>query len=847
MLETYINPSWGTDNWEKFQKLPSLAGHTLTYCPNTKSLILIGGHSTESGYNPDVLEYDLLQKRWIKVTTNGFGPRGIFGHSTIFSERTRSFHIFGGHVFNINESFISNQMWTLQSQSMTWSLMPFDQHHSKALYHLENRISPRYLHSAVAKEDYMVILGGDSHMAGLSVLLVFSFSCNQWLRIPTMVTREVRTHMRWQGQFVGQGLQTSQGANAVLTEDGRLLITGGLSQGKLKETLITISLPKDLCRLFDRSYEDCLSVPGCAMCRETQSGAGGMQGRCIFAENSTDLLERCPGPRHKMAQSWWCARKWVAQENRKCGSYSSCGECLATYPQSGDNSPYAPQARCQWCEGCDQGGRCIPRDRECNRMIRCYSRQVGILRSSQCPELDACSVPDCGKCKGPRCFWSKHVGRSNHQRKMVGGQAGDGWACENSSLLRHLDILNRSRPHQDIFQTSCPPACDSFLTCSSCLGAALTEAGHQSCWWSTAQQRCLSPVSAALLCVGGACGKLLVEEVDQCPKPCKAHTECSSCLAHISCGWCSQDLVPLSGKGFCSPGSLAGPLASQCGAQTQNGSLEVDSSADGISSWHFGECPLENECSNGHHSCDPVSQDCEDKDSGYTCHCKAGYVEQDGSCKPVCQEPCQHGVCTAPDFCSCHFAWTGAYCQLPCNCNGHSNCLGPEALNSCTRCENHTMGAECEFCLPGFVGDSRDGGRCVSCETICNGHTSHCFSVHTLHAFRNSSGLLFDIPSLSLGNSEDRQISEDILSELELVSDKGPQSKAETVCVNCGGGTRGPKCESCRQGRFRGSTLLGLPCRPCFCNLHGSQCDPVTGGDCNCQNHTTTEQVKLTS
>ena len=341
LLETFINPSWvsdDTDNWEKFQKLPSLAGHTLTYCPNTKSLILIGGHSTESGYNPEVLEYDLLQKRWQKVTTNGFGPRGIFGHSTIYNDRTRSLHVFGGHVFNINESFISNKMWTLESQSMTWSLMPFDLQHSKALYHLENRISPRFLHTAVAKDDYMVILGGDSHMAGLSVLLVFSFSCNQWLRIPTMVTREVRTHMRWQGQFIGKGLETSQGAAAVLTEDGRLLISGGLSQGRLEENLISISLPKDLCRLFDSSYEDCLSVPGCAMCREIQSGASGMQGHCIFAENATDLVERCPGPRHKQASSWWCARNWISQENRDCGSYNSCGECLATFPQVGQNN-----------------------------------------------------------------------------------------------------------------------------------------------------------------------------------------------------------------------------------------------------------------------------------------------------------------------------------------------------------------------------------------------------------------------------------------------------------------------------------------------------------------------------
>jgi len=797
-LETYINPSWGpsgTNSWEKLSSLPRLAGHTLTYNPDRKSLTMIGGHSPEAGYNGQVLEYDLLEKRWQKVTTDGFSPRGIYGHSTVYHQQTGCFYIFGGVVFSVNESSISNALWTLHSRSRTWSLLPFDPGHTKALYHLDKMLSRRFLHTAVTTDQYMVITGGDSHLTGSSTLLVFSFSCNQWLRIPTLVTSSTQKNMRPQGQFIGKGLPTTQGAAAVMTQGRKLIMSGGLSQGRIDGALITLSLPTDLCRLFDNSYEDCLSLPGCAICRESH-GANMME-TCISASNSSDLLDRCAGPRHHMEKSGWCQAAWLRQENRECESYKSCGDCLATFSGEEVQKPYLTEARCQWCEGCDQGGRCIPRDRECNRVVRCYSRQVGLLRSSHCPELDPCAVADCDKCNGPRCFWSRHIGHSSHQRKMVGGQArSDTWACENSSLLRHLDILNRSHPHLNIFQSHCPPACESLQDCSSCLEAPLAEAGQRGCWWSTGQARCLSPTSASLVCLGGACGKLLVDKVDRCPADCSNYTKCSDCLYRLSCGWCSSNLRPLSGEGHCMQGDLGQPTSAlDCGIGHHGATTLAHQSSPNtnLSSWHFAECPLEDECRNGHHSCDPVSQDCEDQHQGFTCHCKEGYIQQANSCVPVCQQPCQHGTCSAPGVCSCDFAWTGVRCQLACKCHGNSNCAGPESLATCLQCENHTMGDQCQYCLPGYVGDpSQEGGRCVSCETVCHGHTTHCFSRQTLTTFQNSSGLLFDIPSEA--TKEDRPISVDILSELERVSIRGPRSKAQTVCVNCGYGTRGPKC-----------------------------------------------------
>ena len=56
-------------------------------------------------------------------------------------------------------------------------------------------------------------------------------------------------------------------------------------------------------------------------------------------------------------------------------------------------------------------------------------------------------------------------------------------------------------------------------------------------------------------------------------------------------------------------------------------------------SWNFETCPPENECQNGHHTCDPKSQVCVDTIEGYDCICSQGYQEDEfGICQPQCSQ-----------------------------------------------------------------------------------------------------------------------------------------------------------------------------------------------------------------
>ncbi|KAK3739855.1 hypothetical protein QZH41_009102, partial [Actinostola sp. cb2023] len=67
--------------------------------------------------------------------------------------------------------------------------------------------------------------------------------------------------------------------------------------------------------------------------------------------------------------------------------------------------------------------------------------------------------------------------------------------------------------------------------------------------------------------------------------------------------------------------------------------------------------------------------------------------------------------------------WIINSCQA-CQCNGHSICMRGK---SCSHCKHHTTGRLCQYCEPGYHGDTRNGGTCRECQ--CNGHAKHCHQI----------------------------------------------------------------------------------------------------------------------
>lgn len=158
-------------------------------------------------------------------------------------------------------------------------------------------------------------------------------------------------------------------------------------------------------------------------------------------------------------------------------------------------------------------------------------------------------------------------------------------------------------------------------------------------------------------------------------------------------------------------------------------------------------------------------------------------------------------------------SYVGANCSIQCQCNGHSNCQGPDRLDVCLECGNNTIGAQCDRCRPLFVGDPRDNGECVPCERYCHGHSDVCVA-------RDSRLALASMTR----------------ADLERILDEGPT--ADAVCLRCANRTADERCEGCVVGHFRGVEDLRAACFPCQCHGHGDTCDPVSGEKCNCGNNT---------
>ncbi|XP_023314938.1 multiple epidermal growth factor-like domains protein 8 isoform X2 [Trichogramma pretiosum] len=805
---------------------PALAGHTLTLYRDgseSESLVLIGGFSPKYGYLDTVWQFNLEKERWNTVPTTGNGPLGVYGHSTVFHAKSNSFYVFGGYTYAINRTFISNKLYALNFDTKTWSVLPpFDDDgfDSTALP------QARFLHSAVTTDEYMVIFGGRQNPHNTTdSLIAYKYSCNLWIRL---ITKDM--------EIIGSPPPPAY-AHAMThaePESNAVYVVGGFDGG-IKSHVTLIHIPEDLCNLWTDKIT-CRKYYGCSFCSVTTI-SGENLAYCFSNEESLRRDERCEVNVTKAHRSngIFCNQEWMM--NRKCESFKTCTDCLAEWPYYHEREPV-----CKWCIDCH--GKCIPADRSCEEANKCKPWKKSFKDVNDCTER-LCPASDCEKCKNTvdNCVWTRQVLKTPELGLKLTAEPVYDWNCVPE------DIFTRS----SIKMTSgqCEKRCSEHKDCKSCLSGTGAEGGWKECRWSTTLNECISPSYQPLYCAGGVCGLVLRHtDMDHCPEPCSTFKQCSTCLELTRCGWCSLDSANITGQGICTEGSKEEPPEHPAGGtcemlyQQQFARIEHGSKASSMEtlpynnatilqseplkfSWNYMRCPPENECENGHHTCSPKSERCEDWEKGFKCMCGEGYKAEKiyssndkytrTTCVPMCTQGCVRGTCVEPDVCQCDFGYVGRNCSIQCQCNGHSDCKGPDKLDECIECHNNTIGPQCDKCKPLYVGNPTDNGQCVPCLEYCNGHTHICI---------DENRTVPDPTSLDKMPIE--------LLEKQLGA--GPVSKAK--CIICANNTRGDKCGECVTGYFRGSEDLRDVCRPCECHGHGSTCDPVTGENCDCRNNT---------
>ncbi|CAH0556746.1 unnamed protein product [Brassicogethes aeneus] len=295
-------------------------------------------------------------------------------------------------------------------------------------------------------------------------------------------------------------------------------------------------------------------------------------------------------------------------------------------------------------------------------------------------------------------------------------------SCINSTLCEWwIDEAKCARigqkPDAAVSSHQCPIPCYKRPNCGECL----EQKGR--CVWCEATQQCFSFSVYTSEYQFGMCREWLdqpyplvvpqensllpsVKMQGQC-KSCKLHTNCSTCLGTLSCGWCYNSSNPMTGT--CVQGDFNNPH--------QNCS-EVLNTPD--AKWAYAQCPDVDECGLGLHDCHAEAI-CTNTDGSFSCHCRKGYIG-DGrtSCIRTCYNVCIHGVCQGePNYaCKCHLGWFGDDCSKNCGCNNHSAC--PDGVGICSECMDYTMGEFCEFCKPGSYGNATTEAGCRKCD--CNGH-----------------------------------------------------------------------------------------------------------------------------
>ncbi|XP_069798535.1 multiple epidermal growth factor-like domains protein 8 [Narcine bancroftii] len=752
-----------TLEWRQQQAdfVPRVVGHTLTLTRNT-SLLLIGGYSPLNGFNDKLLEYSLASGTWRVAQTTGTAPTGLYGHTSVYHDYTDAIYVFGGYRFHLETVSASAELYGLYLPTLTWSLIAPAR---------GPKPPSRFFHTAGLLHHTMVVVGGRSqHRDFTHNVLLYHIGTNTWVRpYPTGMS------------VLGEPLNGSI-AQAAVTFGDKLYVSGGFS-GVMLGSLVSVSVPLDPCRVFG-SPENCSdSTGGCVWCRSVDNGS------CLSTEEA-DRLSRDVDP--SPCDPW-------PRLSEPCRHLKTCSECLALHPRIAGQTQ---RQRCKWCTNCPEGA-CISAKASCSKENDCRINQREIFLAGNCSEI-SCEASDCYKCTASsKCMWTRQFKRTGETRRILSVSPTYDWTCFSHSLRNVSPMPVESSP-----PATCPTPCHEFTACPDCLASTGADGGWQCCIWSLALRQCMSPSFLPLRCAGGMCGRTLRGRSASCGLGCAVHQQCSHCVRHSHCGWCSTP--GLNGVGRCMEGGLSGPW---------HGGPWSCGQGEGDGNWSFMSCPSENECLNGHHDCDST-QNCTDRRHGYLCICRPGYMQDSvlGLCRPVCEQGCVNGTCVEPNHCRCHFGYVGPQCSVTCRCNQHSECESVSTRDHCLQCVNNTKGDHCEKCQPLYVGSAVDGGRCESCSTFCNNNTHVCVTKEEYEKWRQ--------------DPERFPLTTDQIPSWVL---EGP-TQDNALCVECQNNSSGERCQTCLEGYF----LLDGRCTKCQCNGHWDKCRTSDGTECQCQNNTET-------
>lgn len=243
---------------------------------------------------------------WEDVNTTGSSPIGIYAHSTVYHQLSDTFYVFGGIVYGEKDEVSSSAtLYSLHWPTKRWSLLPPNQNNQ-----IQKLPTPRFFHSAITMDSYMVVLGGSGTSKKQS-LMAYVYECNFWILLG--------------GDRV---VDRSGGGASVVNQE--LMLMGGWDGAFSQESLVRLFLPPDICAL-QYSEDKCKGTLGCSFCSSKKSDRRHSQ--CY--SSAFEMPSLCSDGASKMVPvEFWRGVTCSSHSMRgftNCSSLRTCSDCLSAH------------------------------------------------------------------------------------------------------------------------------------------------------------------------------------------------------------------------------------------------------------------------------------------------------------------------------------------------------------------------------------------------------------------------------------------------------------------------------------------------------------------------------------
>ncbi len=180
------NDIWAYDypdnTWEEIftnRRPPIRTDYSITYDTTNQKLVLFGGlGNLGDGVETlaDTWIYDYNTNTWEEMHTD-IHPDGRYGHTMFYDPISEKSVIFGGHILTSEDHWYSNEVWTYDYPTNTWSeLDP------------RNPPEPRYWHSMVYDQNTQraLLFGGYNDVDWfLDSTWIYDYGENEWFQVTT--------------------------------------------------------------------------------------------------------------------------------------------------------------------------------------------------------------------------------------------------------------------------------------------------------------------------------------------------------------------------------------------------------------------------------------------------------------------------------------------------------------------------------------------------------------------------------------------------------------------------------------------------------------------------------------